>query len=66
MTQLQNMLVAFISRFAGGVPSIEREDGQTLAEYAMILALIALVVIGAVILLGGTISSIFSSINNQI
>jgi pilus assembly protein Flp/PilA len=45
---------------------LEREEGQTLAEYAMILALIALVVVGAVVLLGGTVSSLFSKINAQI
>jgi Flp pilus assembly pilin Flp len=48
------------------LPSLEREEGQTLAEYALILFLIALAVIGAVILLGGKISSIFSSISSQI
>jgi pilus assembly protein Flp/PilA len=38
------------------------EEGQGLAEYALILALIAIVAIGALILLGGQISSILSSI----
>jgi pilus assembly protein Flp/PilA len=48
------------------LPSIEREDGQTLAEYALILALIAILVIGAVLFLSGKISSIFSDISNKI
>jgi len=46
--------------------SLEREEGQTLAEYAMILALIALVVVGVVAILGGKISSLFTSIGNDI
>jgi pilus assembly protein Flp/PilA len=45
---------------------VEREDGQTLAEYALILALIALVVVGAITLLGGDISNLFESIGSKI
>ncbi len=46
--------------------SLEREEGQTLAEYAMILALIAIVVVGAVVLLGSKISTLFSNIGSDI
>jgi len=42
------------------------QRGQGLAEYALILALIALVVIGAVVLLGGNINSIMNSVANGI
>jgi pilus assembly protein Flp/PilA len=42
------------------------QKGQGLAEYALILALIALVVIGAVILLGTNISTIMNSVANGI
>ena len=45
---------------------LEREEGQTLAEYAMILALIAIAVVAAVVLLGGKIGSLFSNISSQI
>jgi pilus assembly protein Flp/PilA len=38
------------------------EDGQGLAEYALILALIAIVAIIALLFLGGQISSILSTI----
>jgi pilus assembly protein Flp/PilA len=48
------------------VPSLEREEGQTLAEYALILALIAVVVIGAVIFLGGQIQNIFDQIGSKL
>ena len=45
---------------------VRREEGQTLAEYAMILALIALVVVLVVTLLGGKISSLFSAVASGI
>jgi pilus assembly protein Flp/PilA len=38
------------------------EEGQGLAEYALILSLIAIIAIAALIFLGGEISSILSSI----
>jgi pilus assembly protein Flp/PilA len=38
------------------------QKGQGLAEYALILALIALVVIGAVVALGGNISTIMNKV----
>ena len=47
-------------------PSLKREEGQTLAEYALILALIAVVVVVVVATLGTTIKGIFSSVNSSI
>src|SRR5206468_13116622 len=41
-----------------------KEDGQGLVEYALILVLIAIVVIGILTLLGGKVSQVFSSINS--
>lgn len=43
-----------------------QEDGQGLAEYALILALIAIVAIVALIFLGTQISSILSQVGHQI
>ena len=48
------------------LPSLEREEGQTLAEYALILALIAVVVLVAVVFLGDQIKGIFSDIGSQL
>lgn len=42
------------------------EDGQGLAEYALILALIAIVAIVALIFLGGQISDKLSVIGNEL
>jgi pilus assembly protein Flp/PilA len=42
------------------------EDGQGLAEYALILALIAIVAIIALIFLGGQVSGILSTVGNSV
>jgi pilus assembly protein Flp/PilA len=42
------------------------EEGQGLAEYALILALIAIVAIIALLFLGGAISGILSTIGNSV
>ncbi|NJN17131.1 MAG: Flp family type IVb pilin [Oscillochloris sp.] len=41
-----------------------KEEGQGLVEYALILVLIAIVVIGILTLLGGRVSEVFSEINS--
>jgi pilus assembly protein Flp/PilA len=42
------------------------EEGQDLLEYALLVALIALVAIAAVTLAGGSVSTIFSNIAGQL
>jgi pilus assembly protein Flp/PilA len=42
------------------------EEGQGLAEYALILALIAIVAIVALIFLGGQVSQILSTVGSSI
>jgi len=48
----------------------ERQEGQTMAEYALILGGIAIVVILAIVFLGGKIDSLFratgSSVTNPV
>ena len=48
----------------------DREDGQTMAEYALILGGIAVVVIAAIVFLGGNITNLFratgSSVTNPV
>ncbi|MDP9309795.1 MAG: Flp family type IVb pilin [Chloroflexota bacterium] len=41
-----------------------REEGQGLVEYALILVLIAIVVIGILSILGNRVSTVFSQINS--
>jgi pilus assembly protein Flp/PilA len=42
------------------------DEGQDLAEYALLIALIALVVIGAVTALGGQVSNVFNDITAKL
>jgi len=43
-----------------------KEQGQGLVEYALILVLVAIVVIAALMLLGPVIGNTFSSINSSL
>jgi pilus assembly protein Flp/PilA len=45
---------------------LKREEGQTMAEYGLLIALIAIVVIGAVTTLGNQISGAFTQIAGKI
>ncbi len=45
---------------------LSRARGQGLVEYALIIALVAVVVIGALLLLGGQIQSVFGNINSSL
>ena len=44
----------------------DREEGQALVEYALLLALIAVVSIGILTTLGKSVSSIFSQVNAKL
>ncbi|MCI5208701.1 MAG: Flp family type IVb pilin [Candidatus Electrothrix sp. ATG2] len=45
---------------------VAEEDGVTAIEYGLIGALIAVVIIGAVALLGGEVSSMYDYIANEV
>ena len=44
---------------------LRREDGQTMTEYGVLLALIAVVVIAALLVLGPKIFNVFDYIGSQ-
>ena len=44
----------------------DREEGQALVEYALLLALIAVVSIGVLTTLGTKVSGIFNTINGKL
>jgi pilus assembly protein Flp/PilA len=56
---LLNALMNFLHRN-------DEEEGQGLAEYALILALIAIVAIVALLFLGGAISQVLSTVGSSI
>jgi pilus assembly protein Flp/PilA len=45
---------------------LERQEGQALVEYALILALIAIVSIAVLKLIGVNVSRVFTGVNNQL
>jgi len=49
-----------------GDASTQGEEGQGLAEYALILGLIALIAIGAVMFLGSSMNTMFSNLGTSI
>ena len=48
------------------IESLKREEGQTLAEYALLLALIAIVVIAAILTLGPVIAGVYKNIQTAL
>ncbi len=58
------MLQVIQAWFATYIPRSER--GQDLAEYGMLIGLIALVVVGAVVILGGQLTTVFTAIGAQV
>jgi Flp pilus assembly pilin Flp len=48
------------------VARVRREEGQTMAEYAILVTVIAIVVLAAAVFLGNSISSLFSSLSKNL
>jgi pilus assembly protein Flp/PilA len=59
------MVKHFISTLLDRFQS-EDEDGQTLVEYGLLLALLAIVVIVALLFLGPIVSGIFTTVGNTL
>lgn len=45
---------------------LRREEGQALVEYGLILALVAVVVIGVLVVLGGSVHNTISNVANSV
>ena len=60
MQKLMMMLVAMHTRIA------ERDRGATATEYALLVALIALVIVGGVTIFGNQLDKFFSTIGNHL
>ena len=57
--QMNNLIKKFVN-------FLKDEEGATAVEYALMVALIAVVIIGAVTFLGDSVSNVFSNVGNQI
>lgn len=55
-----------IRAYLAGLALRDREEGQALVEYALLLALIAVVSIAILTLLGQNVSRIFSKVNHKL
>lgn len=54
MNGLFDLVSLMVARF-------RNQEGQTMAEYGILIAVIALIVVVAAVVLGGSISSLFNS-----
>ena len=58
---IQHYISTFVSKFRN-----DDEEGQTLVEYGLLLALIAIIVIVALIFLGPIVSRIFQNVGTNL
>jgi pilus assembly protein Flp/PilA len=63
---MQYLLPLFTVDLRSVLARMRREEGQGLAEYALILAFIAVVAVVALVFLGPKISNLLSSIANDL
>jgi len=57
-------VIVYVQNLVGGLRA--RQDGQTMAEYALILGGIAIVVILAIVFLGGRIDDLFRATGSSV
>ena len=55
------MLKRFVS-FQSWLPSLRKEEGQTMAEYGVVLAVITLVIVATLLLLSGAIDTALNKV----
>ena len=58
---IKNFISTLLARFQS-----EDEEGQTLVEYGLLLALIAIIVIVALLFLGPIVSEIFQNVGSNL
>ena len=68
MNKLQTAVGARLALVLAGLstPTLKREEGQTFVEYAMILALIGVALVGALTFLHDQIAAAYTKIANSI
>jgi Flp pilus assembly pilin Flp len=60
------MFNSFYDFVTGLVVRMRHEEGQTMAEYGILLGVIALVVVAVAVLLGGSISALFNNVSKSV
>jgi len=59
-----NNLIAYLTVAFSDIN--EREEGQGLVEYALILVLVSIAAIGTLTILGGSVSGVFTTITGSL
>ncbi|WP_458111578.1 Flp family type IVb pilin [Arthrobacter sp. R1-13] len=62
---MTSLMVSFLAMVAGVKDRLSNEKGATAVEYGLLVALIAAVIIGTVVILGGQIDLAFQTIVDQ-
>ena len=60
------MFIGLYSALSAMLTRLRREEGQTMAEYGILIAVIAIVVIVAAIFLGSSIQSLFNNTGSHL
>lgn len=63
---MASLMVSFIAMVAGVKDRLSSEKGATAVEYGLLVALIAAVIIGTVVVLGGQIDTAFQTIVDEL
>jgi Flp pilus assembly pilin Flp len=54
----------WVAQFKAYAAELKREDGQTLVEYSLVLAFVAVVAIATLYAIGGSVNSIFTAVQD--
>jgi pilus assembly protein Flp/PilA len=60
------MLINLYQMYFSLIERMRREEGQTMAEYGLLLAVIAVIVVVAALVLGKSISSLFLGVSSSL
>jgi pilus assembly protein Flp/PilA len=63
---MNRLYLTLVTRDISHITSARSEKGATAVEYALMVALIALVIIAAVLLLGGRLRNLFNTTSTSI
>jgi pilus assembly protein Flp/PilA len=59
-------MLTLISTLVAYIQNRRDEEGQTLVEYGLLLALIAIVVIAVLLILGPAVSAVFQEVTDEL
>jgi pilus assembly protein Flp/PilA len=58
---VKTLFLSLYCALSSTLSRLRREEGQTMAEYGILIAVIAIVVVAAAVLLGGKITNLFNN-----